>query len=96
MAIASALVNKLIAGGKPVVALVPFCIAGFEGAILLGTLFNLAGMLLHSRLGRSALPARYDRRFSQDRYGLFIACEGEQVGPARTALAGAEEVRTIG
>lgn len=72
----SASVNGLIVGGKPVNAYIPFCIVGFEGTILLGTLANLTGLIVHARLGRRStdLPAAYDRRFSQTRFGIYIPC----------------------
>jgi Ni/Fe-hydrogenase subunit HybB-like protein len=75
LAILAALVNDLIVGGKPPVSIVPYCVLGFECTILGGTLFNLAGVTWHARLYRLAPPHAYDRRFSRDKFGLFIACE---------------------
>ena len=97
LAIGSALVNSLIVGGKMPVSIIPYCIVGFEGTILIGTLGNLAGVLFHARLSRSKLPAVYDRRFSKDKFGLFIACPPEQAAAAREMLAAgsAEEVRDV-
>jgi molybdopterin-containing oxidoreductase family membrane subunit len=97
LAIGSALVNGLVAGGKHPVSIIPYCIVGFEGAILVGTLANLAGMFVHCRLGRAALPPSFDTRFTRDRFGLFIACGGPDVAAARGALESAdpEEVHVI-
>jgi len=98
LAIGSALVNSLTVGAKFTPAsYIPYCIVGFEGTILLGTLGNLAGMLFHARLGRFRLAAAYDRRFSRDRFGLFVAAPTDQAEAARSLLASceAEEVRTI-
>lgn len=72
LAIGTAQVNELIVGGKTPVSLVPYCIVGFEGLILIGSLANLAGMLFHAKLYPQNPPGWYNRRFSQDRYGLFV------------------------
>jgi Ni/Fe-hydrogenase subunit HybB-like protein len=98
LAIGSAQVNNLWVGGKfTPAAVIPYCIIAFEGTILLGALFNLAGMAFHARLGRPALPACYDRRFTLDRFGLFLACSPEHVEEAKGLLASsqAEEVRNV-
>jgi molybdopterin-containing oxidoreductase family membrane subunit len=87
LAIGTAGVNSLTVGGKPVVAIVPFCVIAFEGAILIGTLGNLAGMLFHARLGPSRLPAAYDPRFSQTKFGVYIACAPSDHDKARETLA---------
>jgi molybdopterin-containing oxidoreductase family membrane subunit len=97
LAIGSALVNSLMVGGKHPVSIIPYCIVGFEGTVLIGTLANLAGVLWHSRLTSLRLPAAFDERFTRDRFGLFIACEPGQMEAARALLAStaAEEVRKV-
>ena len=97
LAIGSALVNSLIVGGKHPVSIVPYCIVGFEGTILVGTLANLAGMLIHSRLGRPRLPPAYRAAFSKDRFGLWVACTPGEAAEARRALefARPEEIHEI-
>ena len=99
LAIGTAQVNALIVGAKHPVSILPYCIVGFEGTILLGALSNLAAILFYARLGaRSRLPPGYDARLSRDRYGLFLACEADDVETARSFLsaAGSEEVHVIG
>lgn len=92
LAIGSALVNNLIAGAKHPVSIIPYCVLGFEGLILLGSLFNLGALLYYCRLGRMKLPPYYDRQFSKDRFGLFIACRrGEQADAAAALNATAPE-----
>ncbi len=69
----SALVQSLIVGGKHPISVVPYCIPMFEGTILIGSLANLIGMLIYTRLPRWKTPPGYDWRFSQDKFGLFVA-----------------------
>jgi molybdopterin-containing oxidoreductase family membrane subunit len=90
LAIGTALVNQLVVGAKPPVSILPYCVIGFEGTILLGTLGNFAGMLFHSRLGLQKVPAGYDARLTRDRYGLSVFCPVENVELARGVLSGTE------
>ncbi len=87
----------LIVGGKPPVSFIPFCIVGFEGGVLLGSIANLAGLIVHARLGRFDPPPWYDSRFSVDRYGLFVACEPEKADEATSLIeeCSPEEVRYV-
>jgi hypothetical protein len=88
---------KFIVSGKPIVPWIPFVIVGFEFLILFGVLLSFAGMLIHSRLPRLALPAYYDPRFSDDRFGLLIACsqnEREKIAGLLKEF-GAEEIHDI-
>ncbi|HWI40955.1 MAG TPA: quinol:electron acceptor oxidoreductase subunit ActD [Verrucomicrobiae bacterium] len=78
LAAGSALVNRLIVGGKPPVALIPYCVIGFEAMVLLGTLGNLSGLLFHTGLLRRRRMPGYDRSFSRDRFGLVISCGAEE------------------
>jgi Ni/Fe-hydrogenase subunit HybB-like protein len=101
LAFGSAAVNSLVVGAKYTPrAVLPYCIIGFEGAVLLGTIANLTGMLVHGGLARGrrerASPA-YDRRFSCDRFGLFIACRPAEFDSARVVLAATdpEEMREV-
>jgi molybdopterin-containing oxidoreductase family membrane subunit len=94
LAIGSALVNSLIVGGKHPVSPIPYCVIAFEGTILLGTLANLTGMLVHARLGRKKLPPHYDGRFTQDKFGMLIACEADEL-PQATALAQSTNPREV-
>ena len=98
LAIGAALVNSLIVGGKHPVSVIPYCIVGFEGTILLGSIGNLLGVLTHARLRpAAALPAGYDARFARDRYGVLVACEPGRESEARALLAaaGSEEIHVI-
>ncbi len=100
LAIGSAAVNDLTAGGKfTPAAVLPYCIIAFEGTVLLGTIFNLLGVFIHCRLGRSmkAPPLGYDERFGKDRFGMLLKCAPAEVEQARAvALATKpEEVHVV-
>ncbi len=85
----------LVTGGKEIVSLPPFVVIGFECTILIGSLFNLAGMLGFSGLPSFVVAEGYDRRFSEDRIGLWVptaAAAADQVAAVLKA-EGAEETR---
>ncbi len=86
LAIGSALVQGLIVGGKHPISITIYCIAGFEGLILLGALANLIGLLVHTRLPRWKTPPGYDWQFSQDRFGLFVAAPADHFDVTRQIL----------
>lgn len=65
---------SLIVGGKPVVALVPFVIVGFEFTILFAVFGNVLGLISQARLPRFGAQAGYDWRFSGDRFGVLARC----------------------
>lgn len=85
---------QFITSGKPVVALIPFMIVGFEFTILFGIFGNLTGMLILSRLPRFRIPEHHDPRFTRDRFGLLVYCTETDRDSVVTILkeAGAEEV----
>ena len=100
MCIGSALLYGLIVGGKHPVSWLPYCIIGFEGAILVGGVTTFVAMLMLARLRPAravrrlrATPA-YDPRFGVDRYGVCVFCPPAQVATITALLweAGAEEV----
>jgi molybdopterin-containing oxidoreductase family membrane subunit len=97
LAIYAAVLNNLIVGAKPPVALIPYCVIGFEGTVLLGTIANLLGLLFHARLGPPKPPRWYDERFSVDRFGLFVGCTPERVASAKEVIASTapEEVHVV-
>ena len=65
---------ELIVSGKPVVALVPFFIVGFEFTILFAVFGNVAGLIHQTRLPDYRGLRRYDPRCSGDRYGIVATC----------------------
>ncbi len=97
LAIYAHLSFQFVTGGKPVIPSIPFVVPFFEGTILLAAIFTVLSWVLKGRLPRGRLPAGYDPRFSEDRFGILLACP-----PGRRELlesilrdAGAEEVRDV-
>jgi hypothetical protein len=88
---------KLITSGKPVIPPIPFVVPFFEGMILFAVIFTVLSWVLKGRLPRVKLPAVYDPRFSEDRFGLLVACpEGKRDILLKLLQdAGAEEVRDV-
>lgn len=86
-----------IVGGKPVIPIIPTVIPAFEFFILLAVFFTLGGLLFLNRMPRRRLPIHYDKRFSQDRFGILIYCADSDRGEVSSILSesGAEEVRQI-
>ncbi len=72
---------NLIVSGKPIVALIPFFIVGFECTILFSVLGNIVGFLTQARLPDFRGLKVYDPRCSEDRFGVVASCaKGEQEG----------------
>jgi hypothetical protein len=68
----------LITGGKPIISIPPFLIIVFELTILFAGIGALVGMLLSARLPKFSLDKRYDQRFSEDLFGIFVSCPKEK------------------
>jgi hypothetical protein len=94
----------LITGGKAIVSIPPFVVIAFELTILVGALMTVVGFLLSSGLPRlrgrgastAATSALYDKRFSDDRWGVLVTCAADRAAAVRAQLegGGAEEVRS--
>jgi hypothetical protein len=69
---------ELIVSGKPVVALIPFVIVGFEFTVLFAIIGNLIGFLHQSRLPQLANLEHYDPRCSGEDFGVLAACAPDQ------------------
>ena len=87
----------LLVGGKPIVAIPPFVVLGFELTILYGALSTVAGVIILSAM-KSLKGRPYKPEFSDDTIGLFVPCPPEQRGVVRTFLEGTgpEEVTEQG
>ena len=72
---------NLIVSGKPIVALIPFFIVGFEFTILFSVLGNIFGFLTQACLPDFKGLKIYDPRCSGDRFGVVASCApGEEEG----------------
>lgn len=83
-----------LVGGKPIAAIPPYVVIGFELTILLGALSTVTAVaLLSVLLGKRGIA--YDPRFSDDQIGIFVPAVPDQVAPTEHLLksAGAVEVR---
>ena len=70
---------NFIASGKPVVALIPFLIVGFEFTILFAVFGNVLGLLLQTNLPEFKSLGLYDERCSGEHFGVLASCaEGEE------------------
>jgi hypothetical protein len=95
LCIGLALTWNIIVGGKTPAALPPVLVITFELTILFGGIATVAGLFFTSRLGPPKLHPAYDRRFSEDGVGVFVACTRQNVASVEGTLRelGAEEVR---
>ncbi len=64
----------LVVGGKPVVALVPFFIVGFEFTILFAVFGNVAGLIHQMKLPDYKALAHHDGRCSGSAFGVTVVC----------------------
>ncbi len=80
---------------KPIVSIPPFMIIVFELTILFGAIFTLAGLLVNGFLRNRAPVSMYDKRFSDDKYGVMVVCPTENISSVQDILnsTGAEEVK---
>ncbi|HVN95894.1 MAG TPA: quinol:electron acceptor oxidoreductase subunit ActD [Syntrophorhabdaceae bacterium] len=97
LAIYAHLSFSLITSGKPVLPWVPWVIVCFEGTILGGVLASVAAWIFLGRLPRRATASGYDPVFSQDRFGVLVACSRSEQEEIRKLLkeSGAGEVRNV-
>ncbi len=68
----------LIVSGKPIRALVPFVIVGFEFTVLFAIFGNLIGFLTQTRLPRMQNLENYDERCSGEHFGVLASCREDQ------------------
>ncbi len=71
---------NLIVSGKPVVALIPFFVVGFECTILFSVLGNVTGLLVCARLPDFPGLETHDPRCSRDRFGVLAGCPAGREG----------------
>jgi molybdopterin-containing oxidoreductase family membrane subunit len=70
---------NLIVSGKPIIALIPFFIVGFEFTILFAVLGNVAGLIHQMRLPEFKGLEQYDPRCSGEHFGITASCKADEV-----------------
>ena len=84
--------------GKPVLAIPPFTIIGFELTILFTTIFTLVSIAILGIIDSFRFPiprgAKKYPRFQRDRFGVVVRCDQEKLEQFETIMKnnGAEEV----
>ena len=78
LAVFTAVQWDLIVSGKPIIAIVPFVIVGFEATILFAVFGNILGLLTQTRLPSYKLMQYYDPRCSGEYFGVLASCESNQ------------------
>ena len=84
--------------GKPILAIPPFTIIGFELTILFTTIFTLVSIAMLGIIDSFRFPipraAKKYPRFQRDRFGVVVRCDAEKLEQFETIMKnnGAEEV----
>jgi molybdopterin-containing oxidoreductase family membrane subunit len=78
LAIYTATQWNLIVSGKPIVAIIPFVVVGFEATILCAVFGNILGLLTQGRLPSYKGLKYYDPRCSGEHFGILASCAAEQ------------------
>jgi len=69
---------NLIVSGKPIVAIIPFVVVGFEATILFAVFGNVIGLLTQMKLPNNRWLKYYDPRCSGEHFGVLASCAAEQ------------------
>jgi Alternative complex III, ActD subunit len=64
----------LIVSGKPIMAIIPFVVVGFEATILFAVFGNVIGLLTQMRVPNDAWLKYYDPRCSGEHFGVLATC----------------------
>ncbi len=98
LAIGTSLIWNMIVGGKPVTAVIPFLVVGFELTILFGAIGTLLALLFWAGLpNRRFFTAVYRPEFTLDRFGVWLECRDGQADSVRRLLeqTGAAEIQPV-
>jgi len=95
LSIYTCIAYPLVVGGKELVSIPPYIVISYESMILLAGLTNLLGLLALTRMPEVRQSAPYDPRFTEDRIGIWVPCDGDVRERVRKLLGGqnAEEVQ---
>lgn len=95
LAILCSLDYPLRVSAKDIVSIPGFVVIGYECTILFGALATLFAMFHFCRIPDIFRKIGYDPRFSQDKFGVVVGCDANQVDEVKESLMknGAEEVQ---
>jgi len=68
----------MVVSGKPIVAIIPFVVVGFEATILFAVFGNVVGLLTQMRLPNQGWLEHYDPRCSGEHFGVLASCTADQ------------------
>jgi hypothetical protein len=93
--VTTSLLRPLVVGGKPIVAMPAFLVIVFEVTILIGSLMNLAGLIVLGwrRGGHASLPG--GRAFHGDRIGVYVVTADAATAEKVLRQSGAEGVDRV-
>ena len=88
----------IVTSAKPIVSIPPYMIIIFECMILIGGLSTFLGLLINSRLRKDTPPELYDERFSDNKFGILINCNSDDLEKIENILRdfGTDEVQVNG
>jgi Alternative complex III, ActD subunit len=69
----------LIVSGKPIIALVPFLVVGFEFTILFSVFGNVVGLVHQMQLPEYKGLEQYDPRCSGHHFGVTVSCDPDEL-----------------
>ena len=88
----------IVTSAKPIVSIPPYMIIIFECMILIGGLSTFLGLLINSRLRKDTPPELYDERFSDNKFGILVNCNSDDLEKIENILRdfGTDEVQVNG
>ena len=88
----------IVTSAKPIVSIPPYMIIIFECMILIGGLSTFLGLIINSRLRKDTSPELYDERFSDNKFGILVNCNPDDLEKIENILRdfGTDEVQVNG
>ena len=88
----------IVTSAKPIVSIPPYMIIIFECMILIGGLSTFLGLIINSRLRKDTPPELYDERFSDNKFGILVNCNSDDLEKIENILRdfGTDEVQVNG
>ena len=84
----------LLVGGKPIAAIPPYVVFGFELMVLVGALSTVAGIIILSAM-RSLKGRPYHPKYSDDLIGVFVPCSADKAAAVAAMLTAAGSVEVL-